>query len=175
MGTELQLEDNGDDDHPLTNSEMVFFERIVAGEAPAAAYSAAYDVEGWAPGRIYRLAMRLRNSPKIVNALAVAKEAGAHGSNVTLSNHLRELETLRDKAKEANNLAVAVRCEELRGKVAGLYVERVEHSGPLDPIAVLRKMALLPALVPIARELAKANNIPWSSVEQKAIALRSEG
>ena len=174
MIQDIQLTGDDGADLPLTDSEMVFFERVLAGDAPATAYGAAYDIEGWAHGRVYRLAMRLRTSPKIEAALTLAKEAGAGTQRVTLANHLRELETIRDKATGLGNLAVAVRAEELRGKAAGIYIERHEHTVAIDPTAVLRKMAQVPALVPVARELAKANNIPWSTVEGKAIALRAD-
>ena len=43
---------------------------------------------------------------------------------VTKDQHYQELGELRDMAKETKNVNAAVRAEELRGKVAGLYIDR---------------------------------------------------
>ena len=43
---------------------------------------------------------------------------------VTKDKHYQELGELRDMAKATKNVNAAVRAEELRGKVAGLYIDR---------------------------------------------------
>jgi len=43
---------------------------------------------------------------------------------VTKDQHYQELGELRDMAKATKNVNAAVRAEELRGKVAGLYIDR---------------------------------------------------
>ena len=43
---------------------------------------------------------------------------------LTKDKHYQELGELRDMAKETKNVNAAVRAEELRGKVAGLYIDR---------------------------------------------------
>jgi hypothetical protein len=43
---------------------------------------------------------------------------------ITKDLHYQELGELRDMAKETKNVNAAVRAEELRGKVAGLYIDR---------------------------------------------------
>ena len=43
---------------------------------------------------------------------------------LTKDNHFQELGELREMAKESKNVNAAVRAEELRGKVAGLYIDR---------------------------------------------------
>jgi len=45
---------------------------------------------------------------------------------LTVENHLNRLAELRDQAFEAGNYAAAIRVEELRGKVAGFYTDRIE-------------------------------------------------
>jgi phage terminase small subunit len=56
-----------------------------------------------------------------------AKVAEKHG--ITLDSHLETLASLRDGAKSAEQYAAAITAETTRGKVAGLYVDKVEHSG----------------------------------------------
>jgi len=43
---------------------------------------------------------------------------------LTKDNHFQELGELREMAKTSKNVNAAVRAEELRGKVAGLYIDR---------------------------------------------------
>jgi len=43
---------------------------------------------------------------------------------LTKDKHFQELGELREMAKESKNVNAAVRAEELRGKVAGLYIDR---------------------------------------------------
>ena len=43
---------------------------------------------------------------------------------ITKDQHFQELGELRDMAKESKNVNAAVRAEELRGKVAGFYIDK---------------------------------------------------
>jgi hypothetical protein len=56
--------------------------------------------------------------------------AVAERSLVTLESHVGELARLRGVAEHEGQIAAAIKAEELRGKVCGLYVERTEHTGP---------------------------------------------
>jgi len=51
---------------------------------------------------------------------------GAARATLTLSNHLENLEKLRDQAVSNNAFGAAVTAEINRGKAAGLYVDRKE-------------------------------------------------
>jgi hypothetical protein len=44
----------------------------------------------------------------------------------TLTDHLRDLQNLRDKALDAGEYQAAVKAEEQRGKAAGHYVTKIE-------------------------------------------------
>jgi hypothetical protein len=51
---------------------------------------------------------------------------GAVRASLTLANHLKNLEDIRDKAIENNAFGAAVTAEINRGKASGLYVDRKE-------------------------------------------------
>jgi hypothetical protein len=48
-------------------------------------------------------------------------------SLLTMERHMEELRVLREIAKANGQLSAAIRAEELRGKLRGFYVEKVEH------------------------------------------------
>ncbi len=52
-------------------------------------------------------------------------------AELTVEKHLIELAELRDTAKAAGQIAAAIRAEELRGKVAGFYTDRLELYSPI--------------------------------------------
>ncbi len=64
----------------------------------------------------------------------ILEEAG-----ITLENHLARLGALRDKAEELEQMGPAIAAETNRGKVAGFYTERVEHSGAIETLAFRRQ------------------------------------
>jgi uncharacterized protein YjcR len=47
-------------------------------------------------------------------------------SEISLDQHLRELASLRDEARDNNNFSASVKAEELRGKASGLYITKTE-------------------------------------------------
>lgn len=49
---------------------------------------------------------------------------------LTLEEHMRTLAELRDEAKVDRQFGAAITAETNRGKVAGLYIEKREISGP---------------------------------------------
>lgn len=170
---ELQLD--WDDLPVLTDIEMVFFNRIIAGDSPEEAFRAARpDCETWAPGKVWRAAQRLRRELRIETCIAAAYANGAGGGDLPKAAHMRELERLREKALATGNIGAAVKAEELRGKVAGHYVERHENVTPIDPIQVLKRMAKVKGGESLARALAEQHNIPWSAVTGRPEVLKAE-
>ena len=54
---------------------------------------------------------------------------------LTLESHLNRLYILSRKAEDDSNYGPAVSAEVARGKAAGLYIEKVEHSGNVIIVA----------------------------------------
>lgn len=85
---------------------------IAAGYAPSSAHTRAAELLDWKKHPDIAL--------EIQNRIAALREAW----DVNRDKHLAVLCKIRDAAMEKGQYGVANKAEELRGKVAGLYVER---------------------------------------------------
>ena len=74
----------------------------------------------------------LQRSKGVFSALTAIQGVIAARAMVNLAGHLKQLANLRDKAIELDQIGAAVRAEELRGKVGGLYVDRVSVTAEQD-------------------------------------------
>ncbi len=110
---------------PLTPKQMAFVRGLAIGLDDNKAYSQAYDTTNWAINSIYAQANKMRNHPKIILWVKAMQRAGQETARCTIEAHLAELGRIKDLAVDVNQLSVAARCEELRGKVTGHYVTRV--------------------------------------------------
>ena len=62
--------------------------------------------------------------PHVVRYIEKLKAEMAEKYKCDFNTHQKELWQLKEMAKKKNNVQSAIRAEELRGKAAGLYVER---------------------------------------------------
>jgi hypothetical protein len=72
--------------------------------------------------------------------------------DLTPEAHMRELAEIRDMAKSTGKLSEAIRAEELRGKAAGLYIERhlVQHQDETSEPILSRLSQLMEAYPELA-------------------------
>ena len=66
------------------------------------------------------------HEPLVKRRIQELQNQGAVRASLTLANHLKNLEDIRDKAIENNAFGAAVTAEIDRGKASGLYVDRKE-------------------------------------------------
>jgi phage terminase small subunit len=88
-------------------------------------YRRTYDAEKMKPETINRKATELLANGTITARLEELRRPAVEEAQVTLAGHLKELSRLKALAEQNDNAAVALRAEELRGKVNGLYEKRV--------------------------------------------------
>ena len=81
-----------------------------------------------------KIGHQLLEIPRIADAVATRQEKVAEKAEFTVTSHLLKLAELRDAAIAAGQISAAVKAEENRGKVAGFYVQRVEHSGEVTHV-----------------------------------------
>lgn len=112
----------------LSKQEESFALAIVCGSTALGAYEAAY---GWrsTPGATSYQSRKNKASevyrrPVVQARIAELRERAAGEAVDVLADHLESLADLRDIAVDAGDLGSATRCEELRGRALGLYVER---------------------------------------------------
>lgn len=92
----------------LSNTELA----IKAGYSRDSAYQRAYEL------------LNPKISPHVVKYIGELKEDFRIRNSITPDKHMARLEFLGRRAEEKNMFGVAMRAEELRGKVAGYYVDR---------------------------------------------------
>ena len=85
---------------------------IKAGYSPDSAYQRAYEL------------LNPKISPHVVKYIGDLKEDFRVRNSITPDKHMARLEHLGRRAENKDMLGVAMRAEELRGKVAGYYVDR---------------------------------------------------
>ncbi len=143
----------------LTAQQMKFVEEAIQGKNATDAYRAAYDTSRMLKETVWSEASRLWNNPQVAAWISQARIAGLGEATVSLSNHIRQLERIREMAILAGNHGAAAQCEQLRGKAQGHYTERLEITNKHDPLEELRQIAQTsPAF---AAQLARDSGIPW--------------
>lgn len=90
------------------------------------AYRQVYNTSNMKKTTIGRKAFELLENGKITARINELQAPAIKKAELTVENHLRKLEEMRDSAFEAGNFQAAIRAEELRGKVAGFYTNRIE-------------------------------------------------
>lgn len=117
MGAALEALDG------LTVQQAAFVSAYVAHEGNGqTAYQSVYD-SAMSPSVASAAASRLLKNVNVQAAIADACDA----VGLTPESHLRKLAELRDQAARANQYGSAVKGEELRGRVAGYYVDKREE------------------------------------------------
>ena len=92
----------------LSNTECA----IKAGYSPDSAYTWAYEL------------LSPRISPHVVNYIGKLQEDFRIKNNIDPDKHMARLNFLGQEAEKQKMIGGALRAEELRGKVAGYYVDR---------------------------------------------------
>jgi len=103
--------------------ELNFIDQMVAYCGKKTATQCAID-SGFGIAGARTRASELMAKESVRNEIERRLEETREKWSLTKDKHYQELGELRDMAKETKNVNAAVRAEELRGKVAGLYIDR---------------------------------------------------
>jgi hypothetical protein len=91
------------------------------------AYRRSYNCQNMSQHAIEVEASRLMKNPEVSLRIRLARESERADSLLTLEDHMSQLKNLRDASVTLGQLSAAIKAEELRGKLRGFYVEKVEH------------------------------------------------
>ena len=119
----------------LTAKQEKFAQGILSGMTGADAYRSAYPVEKWLPNSIHNHASKLLANAKVIARIEELRAPAIQKAGITLESHLARLEHLGRLAEENGQLNAAITAEFNRGKVIGLYVDKVDmtvHAGLAD-------------------------------------------
>lgn len=116
----------------LTPKQEKFAQEVASGKSQADAYRAAFDCTNSKPATIHRKACALMDDGKIAARIESIRAPIVEKVGITLEQHLRDLERLRNLAESDGKYSAAVSAELARGKASGLHVERVQHEGGIQ-------------------------------------------
>lgn len=122
--------------HKLTHKQEMFCLAYVETGNASEAYRRAYDTGKMKPESVNESASRLLADVKIVARLEQLRAPVRERAQITLESHLERLNHLSLMAEQAEQYSAAIKAEESRGKVSGLYVEKVDHTssdGSMSP------------------------------------------
>lgn len=100
------------------------------------AYRQSYNCEKMKPASVNRKAFELLKNVNITARIASSYSTAIRNAELTIENHLYELAALRDFAKASGQYSAAIRAEELRGKVAGFYTDRIEMNNKVKMVVL---------------------------------------
>jgi len=112
---------------PLTDKQKKFANLIAENVGRHSNTECAVQA-GYEAGSAYQRAYEMLNpkiSPHVVKYISERKDEFYKRNNIDPQSHISRLHHLGLKAEEHKMFGVAARIEELRGKVAGYYIERV--------------------------------------------------
>ena len=122
---------------PLTDKQKRFANLIVQNVGrysnTECAVQAGYEASS-AYQRAYEL-LSPKISPHVVQYIGKIREDFFKKNQIDPQSHISRLHHLGLKAEEHKMFGVAARIEELRGKVAGYYVERVISKNSIDDLS----------------------------------------
>lgn len=128
----------------LTTKQEQFVSNLLSGMPPKDAYRQAYDASGMKETSISVEVCKLRANPKIAQAIRVRQRLALDYSTITRENHLAELARGREIAYELGQASAGIQAEHYRGRVAGLYNDRLALTiGPSDEALLSQLAALL--------------------------------
>lgn len=127
----------------LTDKQFTFVQGILEGKTASDAYRASYDCNDWLDSSIWCEASKLRSSTTVLQWLEAARQKSLGKHVVTLESHLDELDRLKQLAERDGVYGAAVKATELKGKVSGLYVERVRNEDTRSDIELLAEIRRL--------------------------------
>ncbi len=109
----------------LTPKQSHFVRNLMQGMTATDAYKGACDCSRMSKEAIWVEASRLKRNPKVDLWLKSLRLAALDAGLITLEQHLAELARARELALQRGQISAAVQAEVARGKVCGLYEDRV--------------------------------------------------
>lgn len=116
----------------LTPKQEAFCLAYIETSNASEAYRSAYNAGKMKAETIHRNAKALLDNNKVATRLQELRRPAVEKAQLTLEQHLIDLQRLRDLAEASQKFGPAVTAEMARGKASGFYVDKIEHSGKLS-------------------------------------------
>lgn len=111
----------------LSPQREKYAQLLAQGCTQSDAYRQAYPAsKSWKPDSVHQKASKLAADPGVAARVDELRRQVVPKLAMTMESHMEELERLKGLALQAGKFEAAIKAEELRGKVKGLYVQRTE-------------------------------------------------
>lgn len=131
-------------DLKLTAKQEAFCLAYIETNNASEAYRQTYNSSKMKPESVNESASRLLADVKITARLEQLREPVRERAQITLESHLERLNHLSLMAEDVGQYSAAIKAEESRGKVAGLYVEKIDHQSSDGSLAPTRIELVVP-------------------------------
>tara|TARA_R110001599_G_scaffold239292_1_gene438890 strand:- start:288 stop:680 length:393 start_codon:yes stop_codon:yes gene_type:complete len=121
----------------LTPKQEDFAQQIVKGSTQADAYRTAYNASSMKDETIWSNASRLIDNSKVKARIQELRQPSVDKVNLTLESHLTDLLKLRNMAAKDEKWSAAIQAETVRGKAAGLHIDKIDMKADLDVVVEL--------------------------------------
>jgi len=126
--------------YPLTSKQEAFAIAYASGMNASDAYRKAYKARPDAKSDyINRKAFDVANNGKVLARVAELRKPVIAAMEITLTEHLKDLKTLRNAATAQKQFSAAISAEIARGRHSGVAITKSELTGPngnpLYPVA----------------------------------------
>lgn len=132
---------------PVTQAQWTFAYYVVYGNSLERAYQLAYpkSTKDRSRSATTRRARRLLELDQVQAEIEKMRREIRYSEGYTPEQHMNRLTELGDLALDKGDIKTAVLAEVNKGKAAGFYVERHEHSitRPTDPVEILERITAL--------------------------------
>ncbi|MGX5660007.1 terminase small subunit [Castellaniella ginsengisoli] len=112
----------------LTQKQESFCLAYIETGNASEAYRRSYSAGGMKPETVNRKAKALLDDGKIAARLQDLRRPAVEAAQMTLESHLARLAFLSKKAERARQYSAAITAETNRGRAAGFYTEKVDHT-----------------------------------------------
>ena len=109
----------------LTAQQEIFCMNVAKGKTLADSYRAGYSPKNNSK-TVYAAAGRLIKTERVARRIAELRALQIKKVEITLEEHINRLGELSNQAAAKDQYSAAINGEMLRGKVSGLYVDKVE-------------------------------------------------
>lgn len=110
----------------LTAKQEKFCQNIAKGMNQSEAYRNAFNISKAKQESVHTLASRLLKKVEVKSRLSELKQQTTEGIKYTVEDSFRKLSEIQALAMKNKKLSDAIKAEELKGKLKGLYVEKRE-------------------------------------------------
>lgn len=119
-------------DLKLTQKQEMFALKYVEIGNQSEAYRQSYNAKNMKAETIHVKACNLLKNDKVRVRVAELQDKHVERHGITIDNIIKELAEDKDFAKECKSPSAVVKTTELKAKLLGLFVEKVQMSGKVE-------------------------------------------